>query len=100
MIFSRFLAGSWRSPASFLQGLATPVVRWEVSYEGKSFQKKMNFDPTQNFVKCPKLAREAPHDIQKIKNKWASKPKMRYKKSSMIVFLTLGETAAISLHRL
>ena len=43
MIFWRVLVGSRRSPASFLQGLATPVVRWEVSYEGKSFQKKFDF---------------------------------------------------------
>ena len=37
--FWRVLVGSWRSPACFLQGLAPPVVRWEVSYEGKSFQQ-------------------------------------------------------------
>ena len=43
MIFWRVLVGSRRSPASFLQGLATPEVRWEVSYEGKSFQKKFEF---------------------------------------------------------
>ena len=40
MDFWRVLVGSRRYPACFLQGLATPVVRWEVSYEGKSFQKK------------------------------------------------------------
>ena len=40
IIFWRVLVGSRRSPAYFKQGLAPPVVRWEVSYEGKSFQKK------------------------------------------------------------
>ena len=43
MIFWRVSGGFRRSPASFLQGLATPVVRWEVSYEGQSFQKKFDF---------------------------------------------------------
>ena len=42
-VFWRVLVGSRRSPACFLQGLAPPVVRWEVSYEGKSFQKKLEF---------------------------------------------------------
>ena len=42
-VFWRVLVGSRKSPASFLQGLATPMVRWEVSYEGKSFQKKFDF---------------------------------------------------------
>ena len=72
-VFWRVLVGSWRSPASFLQGLATPVVRWEVSYEGKSFQKKWKFGPGQNFGKCPKLVREAPRAIQKIKKKLGPK---------------------------
>ena len=40
-VFWRVLVGSRRSPACFLQGLAPPMVRWEVSYEGKSFQKKL-----------------------------------------------------------
>ena len=39
MEFWRVAAGSWRSPASFLQGLAPCMVRWKVSYEGKSFQQ-------------------------------------------------------------
>ena len=42
-VFWRVSGGSRRSPATFLQGLATPVVRWEVSYEGKSVQKKFEF---------------------------------------------------------
>ena len=29
-------------------------------------KKSWNFDPTQNFVKCPKLVREAPRATQKI----------------------------------
>ena len=41
MIFWRVLVGSRKSPASFLQGLAPPVVRWEVSYKRKSFRKKL-----------------------------------------------------------
>ena len=74
MIFWRVLVGSRRSPASFLQGLATPVVRWEVSYKGKSFPKKLIFDPTQNFVKYPKLVREVPRATQKInKKKWPNR---------------------------
>ena len=36
-------------------------------------KKSFNFDPTQNFVKCPKLVREAPRAIQKIKKNWAQK---------------------------
>ena len=40
-VFWRGLVGSRRSPACFLQGLAPSMVRWEVSYEGKSFQKKL-----------------------------------------------------------
>ena len=39
----RVLVGSRRYPACFLQGLAPPVVRWEVSYKGKAFQKKLEF---------------------------------------------------------
>ena len=30
-------------------------------------KKSLNFGPTQNFVKCPKLVREAPRATQKIK---------------------------------
>ena len=40
-VFWRVLVGSRRSPACFLQGLASPVVRWEVSYKVKSFSKKL-----------------------------------------------------------
>ena len=37
-------------------------------------KKSSNFEPTRNFAKCPKLAREAPRAIQKIKKKnWAQK---------------------------
>ena len=32
-------------------------------------KKSWSFDPTQNFVKCPKLVREAPRAIQKIQKK-------------------------------
>ena len=32
-------------------------------------KKSSNFEPTRNFAKCPKLAREAPRAIQKIKKK-------------------------------
>ena len=42
-VFWRVLVGSRMSPACFLQGLAPSMVRWEVSYEGKSFQKKCEF---------------------------------------------------------
>ena len=54
MIFWMVLVGSRRSPACFLQGLAPPVVRWEVSHKGKSFQKSLNFGRAQKIVKCPK----------------------------------------------
>ena len=40
-VFGRVLVGSRRSPACFLQGLAPPVVRWEVSYEGKSVKNML-----------------------------------------------------------
>ena len=40
-VFWRVLVGSRRSPACFLQGLAPPVVRWEVSHKGESFQKQL-----------------------------------------------------------
>ena len=30
-------------------------------------KKSSNFEPTRNFAKCPKLVREAPRAIQKIK---------------------------------
>ena len=36
-------------------------------------KKSSNFEPTRNFAKCPKLAREAPRAIQKIKKNWAQK---------------------------
>ena len=36
-------------------------------------KKSWNFGPTQNFAKCPKLAREAPRAIQKIKKKMGPK---------------------------
>ena len=65
-VFGRVLVGSWRSLAGFLQGLAPSMVRWEVSYEGKSFQKSWTIGRGQIFGKCPKLAREAPRAIQKI----------------------------------
>ena len=38
-IFCRVSASSRRCPACFLQGLAPPVVRWEVSYKGTDFTK-------------------------------------------------------------
>ena len=38
-VFWRVLGGSRKSPACFLQGLASSRIRWEVTYEGKSFQK-------------------------------------------------------------
>jgi len=63
------LVGSRRSPACFLQGLAPPVFRWQVSYEGKSFQTKLEIWPDPKFGKCPKLVREAPRAIQKIQKK-------------------------------
>ena len=43
------------------------MVRREVTYKGKSFPQKSRFDPDQNFVKCPKLVREVPRAIHKIK---------------------------------
>ena len=39
-VFWMVLVGSRRSPASFLQGLATLVVRWEVSYKEDLSPKK------------------------------------------------------------
>ena len=36
-------------------------------------KKSWNFDPTRNFAKCPKLVREAPRAIQKIKKKLGPK---------------------------
>ena len=37
-------------------------------------KKSLIFDPTQNFVKCPKLVREPPRAIQKNRKKnWAQK---------------------------
>ena len=36
-------------------------------------KKSSNFGPTRNFAKCPKLAREAPRAIQKIKKKMGPK---------------------------
>ena len=41
MDLGRVSAGSRRSPACFLQGLAPPVVRWEVSHKGKPFANKI-----------------------------------------------------------
>ena len=71
MIFWWVSAGSRTSPAGFLQGLAPPVVRWEVNYIIRK-----NLSPTswkfgrgQKIVKCSKLAREAPRAIQKIQKK-------------------------------
>ena len=43
MNFGRVLVGARRSPASFLQGLAPSMVRWEVSYKRKPFQKNIEF---------------------------------------------------------
>ena len=60
MIFWRVLVGSRRSPASFLQGLATPVVRWEVSYEGKSLKKKIEFRPDPKFRKMSQIGQGGP----------------------------------------
>ena len=36
-------------------------------------KKSSNFEPTRNFAKCPKLVREAPRAIQKIKKKMGPK---------------------------
>ena len=58
--FWRVLVGSWRSPASFLQGLAPPVVRWEVSYKGKSFQKKFEIWPNPKFRKMSQIGQGGP----------------------------------------
>ena len=38
-VFGRVLVGSRRSPTCFLQGLAPSIVRWGVSYKGKSVKK-------------------------------------------------------------
>ena len=54
------------------------MVRWEVSYEGKSFANKLEKLSGTKIVKCPKFARELPHTTQKIKKhigpKWALGP--------------------------
>ena len=57
----------------FFTGVSPSMVRWEVSYEGKSFKKKWKFGPGRNFVKCSKLVREAPRATQKIKKKLTQK---------------------------
>ena len=60
MIFWRVSGGSRRSPATFLQGLATPVVRWEVSYKGKSFQKKLEIWSGAKFRKMSQIGQGGP----------------------------------------
>ena len=60
MIFLRVLVGSRRSPACFLQGLAPSMVRWEVSYKGKSFQKKSEIWSDPKFRKMSKIGKGAP----------------------------------------
>ena len=75
MIFWRVLVGSRRSPASFLQGLATPMVRWEVSYEGKSFQKKFEFWSGPKFRKMSQMTWGGPPRTPKNIFKFGPGPK-------------------------
>ena len=74
-VFWRVLVGSRRSPASFLQGLAPPVVRWEVSYEGKSFQKKLEFWSGPKFRKMSQMTWGGPPRTPKNISKFGPGPK-------------------------
>ena len=59
-VFWTVLVGSWRSPACFLQGLAPSMVRWEVSYKRKSFQKKFEFWSDPKFPKMSQIGQGGP----------------------------------------
>ena len=56
-------------------------------------KKSWKFGRGQNFVKCPKLAREPPRAIQKIKQNLASKPKITFKKRFSWPPSSLGQPA-------
>ena len=73
-VFWRVLVGSRRCPASFLQGLAPPVVRWEVSYEEKSFQKSSKFSRGPKFRKMSQIGQGGP-PLHPKKNKKTISPK-------------------------
>ena len=60
MIVWRVLVGSRRYPACFLQGLAPSMVRWEVTYEGKSFQKKLEILSGAKHRKMSQIGQGAP----------------------------------------
>ena len=64
-----------RSPACFLQGLAPPVVRWEVSYKGKSFQKKLEFWSGPKFRKMSQMTWGGPPRTPKNISKFGPGPK-------------------------
>ena len=74
-VFWRVLVGSRKSPASFLQGLATPVVRWEVSYEGTSFQKKLEIWSGPKFRKMSQMTWGGPPRTPKNIFKFGPGPK-------------------------
>ena len=65
-VFWRVLVGSRRSPASFLQGLAPSMVRWEVSYKGTSFQTKFEFWSGPKIRKLSQMTWGGPRASQQI----------------------------------
>ena len=73
MNFGRVLVGSRRSPACFLQGLAPSMVRWEVSYKGKSFQKKLEIWSGAKFRRMSQIGQGAPPRHPKNPKKYAQK---------------------------
>ena len=49
------------------------MVRWEVSYEGKSVQKKFEILPDLKFRKMSQIGQGGPRAIQKVKKKLGPK---------------------------
>ena len=68
--FGRFLEVS----RMFCTGVSPSMVRWEVSYEGKSFQKKLEFWSGPKFRKMSQMGQGAPlAPSKKSKKYWAQK---------------------------
>ena len=71
--FLRASESSRRFPACFLQGLAPSMFRWEVGYEGTSFQKKLELWSGKN-CKMSKIGQGGPLCHPKNpKRNWAQK---------------------------
>ena len=70
MIYAAHLSSDWISVSlALIRGVSPTSMEPIPKLKEHLSKKSLDFDPTQNLAKCPKLVREAPCAIQKIKKK-------------------------------